>query len=57
LIGQMVWRDLYNFSADCVLMVLADHAYDPDDYITDYDQFLREVRCMRSEKPVACQST
>ncbi|MGH8599019.1 MAG: sugar 3,4-ketoisomerase [Burkholderiales bacterium] len=40
---RMVWRDLYDFSEDCVLMVLADQLYDPADYITDYDEFLREV--------------
>jgi dTDP-4-dehydrorhamnose 3,5-epimerase-like enzyme len=44
LIGRMVWRELYNFSHDCVLMVLADQLYDPTDYITDYTEFLREVK-------------
>ncbi len=44
LLGSMVWRDLYDFSDDCVLMVLADQHYDSADYITDYDEFLREVR-------------
>ncbi|GLQ49950.1 FdtA/QdtA family cupin domain-containing protein [Dyella flava] len=44
LIGSMVWRELYNFSHDCVLMVLADQLYDPSDYITDYAQFLREAK-------------
>lgn len=43
LLGNMVWRELYDFSHDCVLMVLADQFYDPGDYITDYDEFLREV--------------
>ena len=43
LLGCMVWRELYDFSEDCVLMVLADQPYDPSDYITDYDAFLREV--------------
>ena len=43
LLGDMVWRELYDFSDDCVLMVLADQPYDPDDYITDYDLFLKEV--------------
>jgi hypothetical protein len=42
LIGSMVWRELYNFSDDCVLMVLADQLYDPADYITDYAAFLSE---------------
>jgi dTDP-4-dehydrorhamnose 3,5-epimerase-like enzyme len=44
LIGNMVWRDLYNFSDDCVLMVIADQLYDPTDYITDYAVFLREAK-------------
>jgi dTDP-4-dehydrorhamnose 3,5-epimerase-like enzyme len=43
IIGRMVWREMYNFSDDCVLMVLADHLYDPQDYITDYDMFLAEA--------------
>jgi dTDP-4-dehydrorhamnose 3,5-epimerase-like enzyme len=43
LLGQMVWRELYDFSDDCVLMVLADQYYDAADYITSYDEFLREV--------------
>lgn len=43
LLGDMVWRELYDFSDDCVLMVLADQYYDPADYITDYDEFLREA--------------
>lgn len=42
-LGNMVWRELYDFSDDCVLMVLADQLYDPADYITDYAEFLREV--------------
>jgi dTDP-4-dehydrorhamnose 3,5-epimerase-like enzyme len=43
LLGSMVWRELYDFSDDCVLMVLADQYYDPADYITNYDDFLSEV--------------
>jgi dTDP-4-dehydrorhamnose 3,5-epimerase-like enzyme len=43
LLGRMVWRELYDFSEDCVVMVLADQLYDPTDYITNYDEFLSEV--------------
>ena len=32
---------MYDFSEDCVLMVLADSLYDEEDYIRDYDEFLR----------------
>lgn len=29
------WHIMYNFSNDCVLLVLASHHYDPNDYITE----------------------
>jgi UDP-2-acetamido-3-amino-2,3-dideoxy-glucuronate N-acetyltransferase len=41
-IGPMVWGTQYRYSKDAVLMVLASHLYDPDDYIRDYDTFLAE---------------
>jgi UDP-2-acetamido-3-amino-2,3-dideoxy-glucuronate N-acetyltransferase len=40
----MVWGIQYQYSTDAVLMVLASHAYDPSDYIRDYDSFLAETR-------------
>ncbi|TWG86430.1 WxcM-like protein [Cupriavidus gilardii J11] len=40
LLDRMIWREMYDFSEDCVLMVLADQLYDVDDYIRDYDEFL-----------------
>ena len=40
-IGPMVWREMRDFSADCVLLVLADAKYDEADYIRDYDMFIR----------------
>ena len=40
----MVWHKMSDFSADCVLMVLADAAYDEADYIRDYDDFLAMAR-------------
>ena len=40
LIEGLVWREMHDFSTDCVLLVLASHAYDEADYIRDYDQFL-----------------
>lgn len=35
------WAVQYRYSPDAVLLVLASHAYDPSDYIRDYDEFLR----------------
>ena len=40
---KMVWKDMYDFSADSVLLVLSNEAYDPDEYIRDYDAFVKEV--------------
>lgn len=39
----MVWKDMYDFSPDSVLLVLASEHYDPDEYIRDYDLFVKEV--------------
>jgi UDP-2-acetamido-3-amino-2,3-dideoxy-glucuronate N-acetyltransferase len=36
----MVWGIQYRYSADAVLLVFASHAYDPNDYIRSYDEFL-----------------
>ena len=44
LIENLMWREMYDFSSDCVLMVLASENYDESDYIRDYDQFLNEVK-------------
>ena len=49
-IGPGVWREMYDFSDDCVLMVLADQEYDESDYIRDYSVFQSEVANKRSDK-------
>lgn len=43
LIESVIWREMYDFSDDCVLMVLADDFYDESDYIRDYEIFISEV--------------
>lgn len=35
----MVWGTMHDFSADCVLLVLADQHYDESDYIRSYEEF------------------
>lgn len=37
----MTWGVQYRYSTDAVLLVFASHHYEPDDYITDYDEFIR----------------
>ncbi|MBS4059829.1 MAG: WxcM-like domain-containing protein [Bacteroidetes bacterium] len=39
----MVWGTQYKYSHEAVLMVLASALYDPNDYIRDYDTFLKEL--------------
>lgn len=39
---RMVWKEMYDFSADSVLMVLSSEVYDPEAYIRDFDAFVRE---------------
>lgn len=43
LIEGVMWREMYDFSDDCVLMVLADNYYSEDDYIRNYEDFLKEA--------------
>lgn len=40
LIEGLTWREMKNFSKNCVLVVLASEPYDEDDYIRDYKNFL-----------------
>ena len=41
---KMVWKEMYGFSPDSVLLVLASTHYDPDEYIRDYRDFENEVQ-------------
>ncbi|ARF50685.1 sugar 3,4-ketoisomerase [Pantoea stewartii] len=40
LIDSCIWREISNFSEDCVLLILASHEYDESDYIRDYNYFI-----------------
>ena len=39
-IEQMIWHEMYDFSSDCVLLVIASELYNERDYIRNYDNFL-----------------
>lgn len=39
---KMVWKEMYDFSPDSVLLVLASTHYDGNEYIRDYDDFLKQ---------------
>lgn len=42
-----IWREMYDFSDDAVLLVLASEYYDETDYIRDYDLFLKNIAAER----------
>lgn len=42
-IPKMIWKDMYDFSSDSVLLVLASTHYDGKEYIRDYEEYLNEV--------------
>ena len=43
-LSPMLWKDMYDFSEDSVLLVLASEHYDGSEYIRDYDDFIREIK-------------
>lgn len=43
-IEGMTWRELHDFSPDCVLLVLASAHYDEADYIRSFDDFIELTR-------------
>ena len=42
-IANDIWREMYDFSSDAVLLVLASDFYREEDYIRDYETFKREM--------------
>ena len=39
-IKDMIWREMHDFSSDCVLLVIANAHYSESDYIRNYEDFL-----------------
>ena len=40
----MLWKDMYDFSPDSILLVLASRHYDGKEYIRDYQEYLKEMK-------------
>ena len=43
-VSNDMWREMFDFSLDAVLVVFASEVYDESDYIRDYDEFLKFVK-------------
>lgn len=48
-IPQMIWKDMYDFSPDSVLLVLASTHYDAQEYIRDYNEYLEIIKNEETE--------
>lgn len=48
-ISSMLWKDMYDFSQDSILLILASRHYDAEEYIRDYDDYLAELSKMKGE--------
>ena len=46
----LIWKDMYDFSDDSVLLCLASEYYDADEYIRNYEEFVRIVNYEENEK-------
>lgn len=44
LIEPSIWHEMYDYSPDCILLVLASDVYDESDYIRSYDEFLEFIK-------------
>jgi len=47
IIETNIWRTLDDFSSGAVCLVLASEHYEAEDYIEDYDEFLKYVGCSK----------
>lgn len=46
-IPKMIWKDMYDFSTDSVLLVLASTHYNADEYIRNYENYIQMVKGYR----------
>lgn len=47
-IPKMIWKDMYDFSDDSVLLVLASTHYDDNEYIRDFDEYMNIMKSVSS---------
>lgn len=49
-IPKMLWKEMYDFSPDSVMLVLSNQKYDPDEYISNYSEYIYLVEESRNGK-------
>ncbi len=55
-VANDIWREMYDFSEDAVLMVLASEIYMEEDYIRNYDEFLSFIKEKRENNDLSRQA-
>ncbi len=43
-LDKMLWKEMYDFSCNAILLVLTNTTYDENEYIKNYDTYLKEVK-------------
>ena len=43
-LGKMMWKEMYDFSYNAILLVLTNTNYDEKEYIRNYNDFLKEIK-------------
>lgn len=43
-LDKMVWKEMYDFSNDAILVVLTNTLYDEKEYVRDYGEFLQNLK-------------
>lgn len=51
-VGPGMWREMFDFSPGAVLLVLASMYYDENDYIRDYNEFIKYKAGKNNENTV-----
>ena len=41
---KMIWKDMYDFTENSVLLCLASEHYDAEEYIRSYDEFIEYIK-------------
>lgn len=49
-VGKMLWREMFDFTKDAVLLVLASRKYDEKDYYRDYEIYEKAYMAQRRGK-------
>ncbi|MCR5627670.1 MAG: FdtA/QdtA family cupin domain-containing protein, partial [Lachnospiraceae bacterium] len=41
---NLIWKEMYDFSPDSILLVLASEHYDESEYLREYDQYVKYMQ-------------